>query len=306
MKRIQKLIVGANYVLADRPALGGVAASNWVAGKITILKEDYTAYDGAGADAAYEGDILIARYDDNNDIYATELLKKGTVRKVTNQAYQAPVLQQVDFTLTPITSTLGEEVGVRLVNPNNREVIYTGRRTYVVTATGTLQDDIDLVVTAINNDRFNDATAVRNGNILEITAEAFNPLEDISEPSVSATSVGGWSSVLPVVNVSAVSGIGTSDKVALIESQEDWGESQGVGNFREFPVIPDSAVVSGTTYNIFTIEYGTAWGGTNGVAVGAVAPKTVVIAMDSAGTGAALLTSNLLVWLNVNLDDNND
>lgn len=301
-KRIQKLIAGSSYVLANRPQLGGVAANAWTAGSLNIFKEDYTAYDGAGADSAYDGGISFARYDAQNDVYMTEFLKKGSIKNVTIQDYVAPVLQRVDIDLTAISATAGEEVGVRLINKNNREVIYVGRRTYIVVSTGTLTDDIDAVAAAINSDRFNDATAARSGNVLQITAAAYDPEEHVTEPYLSVSPVESWSSATAVTGVSAVSGVGTSDKVSLIESLEDWGESQGISNYREFVTTPISAVVPGTTYNLITIEYGTDWGD-NIVSSGTKASKTIVLAMASGGTGAALLKSNVQVWLNVAVDD---
>ena len=306
MKRIQKLIVGEAYVLADRPALGGVAALNWVAGKIQIFKEDYTVYDSIGADTAYDGKIAIGRFDAENNIYLSEFLTKGTIKSVVNQAYQAPVLQRTDVVLTAIgASPVGEIIGVRLVNTSNRDVIYTGRKVYEVASVGTLVTDIDAVVLAINNDTNNDATAVRSGNELRISAGAFDSDEHLSEPHISATTIGGWSSAAFSTVVAAVSGIGTSEKVSLIEQLEDWG-TQGVMNRREFPVLPTSYVTPASTYNLLTIETGTPWGGTNGVSVGDVAPKALIIAMQDGGTGDAAFLTSLLVWLNVKIDDIED
>jgi len=304
-KRIQKLIVGASYALANRPQLGGIAASGWVAGSVNIFKGDYSAYDGAGADAAYDGDIALGRFDAENDVYLTEFLKKGSIKNVTIQDYVAPVLQQYNFDVSGLTPVAGEEVGVRLVNKNNREVIYIGRRVYIIKSTGVLADDVTAVAAAINSDRFNDATAVANGTTLEVTAASFDPKEHVTEPSLSITAVEGWSTITGTLAVPSVSGVGTSDKVKLIESLEDWGESQGISNYREFVTVPDSVVVAGTQYNLITIEYDTSWGDTV-ISSGDKAPKTVVIAMDAAGTGAALLKSNLLVWLNVAVDDQKD
>jgi hypothetical protein len=302
-KRIQKLIAGGSYALANRPQLGGVAASGWTAGSLQIFKDDYTAYDGAAADATYDGPIAIGRYDATNDVYMTEFIKKGSIKNVTIQDYVAPVLQRVDVDLSGISNTAGEEVGVRLINKNNREVIYIGRRVYVVTAGASLTATIDAVAAAINSDTFNDATAVNSGGTaLQITAAAFDPELHVSEPYLSVSAVEGWSSAPVSTGVAAVSGVGTSDKVTLIEELEDWGESQGISNFREFVTTPASAVVAGTEYNLITIEYSTDHGDTV-ISSGDKAPKTVVIAMDSAGTGNALIKSNLQVWLNVAIDD---
>jgi len=302
MKRVQKLIVGENYVLADRPALGGVAANNWVAGKINILKEDYTAYDAAGADAAYDGKIAILRFDNERNVYMTEFISKSEVKAVSIQAYQAPVLERTDVDLSAISAVAGEAVGVEVINTTNRELIYTGRRQYIVTSSGTLTTDIDAVAAAINADPFNDATAARSGNVLQITAAAFDPEEHISEPKLSVRTVESWSAVSPTIGVAAVAGIGTPDKVGLIESLEDFG-TQGVLNFREFPVVPDSVVQSASTYNLVVLEYGSDWGGTTGVPVGAKAPKAIITAMNSGGTGAAAFTTALQTWLNVKIDN---
>ena len=302
-KRIQKLIVGEAYVTADRPALGGIADNNWIPGKIQILKSDYSVYDYAGADGSYDGDILICRYDEDNNIYATEFLKKGSVTGVGVEDYVAPVLQRTDINLSSISPVKGEIVGVQMANTSNREVIYKGRRRYEVKSTGTLTADIDAVVAAINQDPWNDATAVRSSNTLQITAAPFDPGSHISEPHLTISTLEAWSSVTPTIGVPAVSGQGTPEKLGLIESLEDWGESQGVGNRREFVQTPPSYVVKTSTYNLFTIELGTPWGGNGGVAVGAVAPKTVITAMKSDGTGAAEFKAAINAWLNVKIDD---
>ena len=305
-KRIQKLIVGEAYVLGDRPALGGIADNNWVPGKIQIFKADYSVYDPAGADSAYDGPIAIGRYDEERDVYFTEFLNKGTFKGISVEDYTAPVLQRTDVDLTSISPVQGEIVGVQLANTANREVVYKGRRRYEVNSTGTLQDDIDAVAAAITADPYNDATAARSGDVLQITAAPYDPAASISEPSLSISTLEGWSTVTPALGVAAVSGIGTPDKIGLIESQEDWGESQGVGNRREFVNTPPSYVNNASTYNLITLEFNTSWGGNGGTAVGATAPKTVITAMYSAGTGAAAFKTALETWLNIKIDDQPD
>lgn len=305
-KRIQQLILGASYVATSRPALAGAAAVTWTAGKIQALKSDYSLYAPAGADAAYDGPLMFLRYDADQQIYATEFIHKSDIAEVNFQDWAAAVAQRVDVDCTGLTPVKGNTVGVNILNTTNRPIQYPGRKMYLVTSTGVLATDLANVAAAINADDLADATAVVAGNVLQITAKAYDPIVDVTTPILSVVAEDDFSGATITTGVTPVIGYGTSDQLAAIEQGEDWGESQGVKNFREFAVLPPSYVVSGTGYNVATLNLNTKWAGQGGVPDGNTAPKTIILAIDKDGTGAAAFKTLIQTWIGTPIDNTED
>ncbi len=305
MKRTIETIIGSAYVLADRPALGGVAALNWVAGKINILKEDLTVYDPTGADAAYDGDIYVIRFDIKNITRLSFRISKRDISKYCFVARRAATKRDVTITM-PAAPVIGETYGVSLIDPHDREVVYNGRKIHTYVARTAVQADLtDALVLKINGDPTSFVTASNAADDLNLVAN--DGVQFLSEKDrFHSFLVSNTDSLVGAViteNTAHDPGAGTFDEVTNLEFNYDLGY-KGHLNRVIYEDTPDRYADAACEYAQFVIEHDNAGSDTVSNDSNHGSPLVTVVALKYNGTGAAAFKTAIEIYMDLALDSN--
>jgi len=310
--REQRLLVGNSYAVADVPELGGVAANNWTSGKLQVFKEDLTALTAAEA-ATYQGPIFVGQYEavtsgllpeEQETIDSVKLvgpIAKENIRpgSYCYKAYVAPVNQVAVISIpTAVSEGLSYTFFVR--QTNNHEDTYEIKEYYEYKAKD--GDDTDVVgqclADAVNSHRSASVSASYAAGNLTLTAKqnriyfVVGLKKDLSSETVTVTQ--------------ANDGNGSYNEIFAIEDSHERGNS---GNYNRVEYVAEPGFVSSVDkagqYATFIIEYNDKFG-SDGISKGLDAPKALILAIDSLGTGNTDLQTLLETWLDLPIDNKQD